>query len=85
MNREGNKSDFGLIYKKNLKSKLTIVITKKIVPKAVSRNRIRRLIKEVLRKINLKGDLKIIVKQDLSGLKLQDVKKNLEPQIKKLI
>jgi len=76
--------DFAISFKKGTKTKLTIIITKKTAPKAVSRNRTRRLIREIIRGVNFKGDLKVVVKQDLSGLKLADVAKKLEPRMKKL-
>ncbi len=77
--------DFVISFKKGEKVKQTIIITKRTAPKAVSRNRIKRLIREILQDMKLKGDLRIIVKKDLSGLKLADVAKKLMPQIKSLI
>lgn len=78
--------DFILIFRKNESTtRPIIVITKKIAPKAVARNRIKRLIREVLRsKLKAKGKLKIIVRNDISNLKLAEVSKQLGPQIRKL-
>jgi ribonuclease P protein component len=65
--------------------KLTIVVTKKIAPRAVDRNRIKRLLKEAFRRFTqLDGGVKIIVKSNLSGLKLDDVLRKLEPLILKI-
>lgn len=73
--------DLVLIFKKNPGAyKLTIIITKKIAPRAVDRNRIKRLLKEALRQLNRpQGEVKIIAKSNMSGLKMEDVLKKLEP------
>ena len=65
--------------------KLTIVVTKKIAPRAVDRNRIKRLLKEAFRKpTQLEGEVKLIVKSNISGLKLDDVLKKLELLLAKI-
>lgn len=65
--------------------KLTIVVTKKIAPRAVDRNRIKRLLKEAFRKsAQLEGEVKLIVKSNISELKLDDILKKLEPLLAKI-
>ncbi|KKR50940.1 MAG: hypothetical protein UT84_C0004G0003 [Candidatus Curtissbacteria bacterium GW2011_GWA1_40_16] len=65
--------------------RLTIIVTKKIAPKAVDRNRIKRLLKEGFKKFaKAEGEFKIIIKSNISGLKLDDVLKKLEPLITKI-
>lgn len=78
--------DFILVLKRCVDSiRPTIIITKKTAPKAVARNRIKRLIREVVNQEHkAKGQLKIIVKNDISSMKLADILKQLGPQIKKL-
>lgn len=64
-----------VIYKLEGKGKPVIVISKKIAPLAVDRNRIKRLIKEALRQMEYKNNrLKIIVKKNFSGAKMTQVK-----------
>jgi len=70
-----------IIGKNNLDySRLGITVTKKI-GKSIKRNRIKRLIREFFRlnKARLpKGyDISIVAKSDVSGLKLQDIEKEL--------
>lgn len=79
-------TDLILLYKNNPGAfRLTVVVTKKIAPRAVDRNRIKRLIREALRvKTQLRGELKIIVKNNMSGLKLDEVSKKLEPLIRQV-
>jgi len=67
-----------LIIKKKDDQSLTIVVSKKISKKAVERNRIKRTIKEALRAKNKQKGLTIIVKENISGLKMQQVKEKLE-------
>jgi len=65
--------------------KMTIVVTKKIAPRAVDRNRIKRLLKEAFREFaQLEGEVKIIVQSNISSLKLGDVLKKLESLIVKI-
>lgn len=78
--------DFNLIFKKaesNFKTK--IVISRKVASKAVDRNRIKRLFREVLR--TYKGEnnkLVIIVKRNLSSLKRQDIQSKMEEMFAKI-
>ena len=65
--------------------KVTIVITKKVAPRAVDRNRIRRVVKEALKEnVPVQGHIKIIVKNNLANLKMQEVSKKLTPLLKKI-
>ena len=64
---------------------LTIVVTKKIAPRAVDRNRRKRLVKEAFREFTqLEGEIKIIVQSNMSGLKLDGLLKKLEPLLEKI-
>lgn len=60
---------------------LHIVISKKIVPKAVERNRIKRIIKVAVRSLKKEGDFLVIVKQNISGLKSWQLGKTISSLI----
>jgi len=76
---------FSVIFKKNLPfSKIKVVVSKKVAPKAVDRNRIRRLFMEAARKIQLTGELVIIVKENIKDLKMHQVEKLLIEKIRKV-
>lgn len=62
--------------------KTQIVVSKKVAPKSVDRNRIRRTFKEALKEIALKDNLKIIVKENLKGLKTQQIISLLKNSLK---
>ncbi len=63
---------------------LVIVISKKVAKLAVDRNRIRRLFKEALKSLNFKeGEIKIVVKKNISEYKMPEVQKALEKWLKK--
>ena len=78
--------DFNLIFKKadcNLKTK--IVISRKVASKAVDRNRIKRLFREVLRANKGENkELVIIVKRNLSSFKRQDIQSKMEEMFAKI-
>ena len=78
--------EFTIITKGKLKAfKHVVTISKKIAQKAVDRNRIKRLILECLRQRNdLDNRFQIIVKKNISGLKMPEVKEKIEKLIKKL-
>lgn len=63
-----------------------IVVAKATVKKAVSRNRIKRLVKEALRDQlgAVTGKLLIIVKSDISMLKMGNVRERLTKILRKL-
>ena len=61
-----------------------MVVSKKVAPKAVDRNRIRRLFMEAARKIQLTGELVIIVKENIKDLKMHQVEKLLIEKIRKV-
>jgi len=67
------------------KLKLIISVSKKVAPKAVDRNRIKRIIKESLG-VNkrAKGEIKIIVKKNVAYLKTPEIRVKLEKLFKKL-
>ena len=65
--------------------KLTVSISKKVAARAVDRNRIKRIIKESMRSnTGFKGEVLIIVKKNLSHLKMPEIRVKLENLFKKL-
>lgn len=57
------------------KSKANIIVTKKVAPKAVDRNRIKRIVRVSLESLNIKkGEFQIIVKRNIAGYKSNQVK-----------
>lgn len=78
--------EFTIIAKGKLESFRHIVtVSKKVAKKAVERNRIKRLILESLRqRDDLSSRFQIIVKKNISGLKMLEVKEKIEKLIKKL-
>ena len=66
--------------------KVGIAVGKRIARKAVSRNRIKRIVAESLRDESDKigGELLIVVKKDISGLKTGQVKEKLIGMLQKL-
>jgi len=76
---------FSLIFKKSEpSSKITVVVSKKVAPRAVDRNRIKRLFREAARKIQLTGEAVIIVKKNLKDLKMHKVEKLLIEKLRNL-
>lgn len=55
------------------KAQVTVAVSKKVAPRAVDRNRIKRIIKEALRKGDLAGSLVFFVKKNIAGLKSYQV------------
>jgi len=78
--------DFIIIAYKNEDSfKLGISTSKKVAAKAVDRNRIKRLITESFSEQKFfKGDLAIIVKSNISNLKMDEVRNKLFKLISKI-
>ena len=66
--------------------KVGIAASKRIAKKAVSRNRIKRIVAESLKDEidKIGGELLIVVKKDISGLKTGQVKKKLLGMLQKL-
>lgn len=72
-----------LLLKRSTNARATITITKKVAPKAVDRNRIKRIIKEALRSAKIeKGQLQIIVKRNIANLKSYQVQEKIEKFLK---
>lgn len=64
--------------KNNLpRSQFTFIVSKKVAPLAVARNRTKRLLREATRHLPVPGgfDYTLIVKTDFSKMKEQDVEK----------
>ena len=60
-----------------------IVVTKKTATKAVDRNRIKRIIKEALRALNIdQGKFQIIIRRNIAKLKTHQIKTVIEKQFK---
>lgn len=80
-------AEFGIFFEKgDSPLKVGIAVSKRIAKKAVSRNRIKRIVAESLKgeidKIG--GELLIIVKKDISCLKTGQVKEKLLGMLQKL-
>ncbi len=59
--------------------KAAIIVSKKVAPLAVDRNRIKRLLSEAIQKQNIvSGDLLVVVKKNISKHRQQEVKEKLE-------
>ncbi len=77
--------EFSLNFKEGKpSSKITVVVSKKVAPKAVDRNRIKRLFKEAARKIKFSQEMVIIVKKNIKDLKMQQVEKRLIDKLRKI-
>ena len=60
-----------------------VVVSKAVSKKAVERNRIRRIVKEAIRKLDLQEKkLKIIVKNNIASLKSYEVAEELKKLLK---
>lgn len=80
-----NLEDFSLRFKKEGNSKTRVIITKKIAPKAVDRNRIRRLFLEALRALNFyEGELVIFLNKNIANANVHQIKEMLSKELKKL-
>ena len=78
-----NSNFFIKSYEGTRNDKLRIVVSKKVAPKAVSRNRIKRIIKEALKKMNLpQNNFTIIVRNNVEGYKSQKVEEELKQLLK---
>lgn len=64
--------------------KAAVIVAKKIAPKAVDRNRLRRQIFEVLRRTSKEGELIVNVKKNLAGLKTPQIERRLRPLLNKI-
>lgn len=70
-----------LTFVESNQAKITIKVSKRIAKKAVDRNRIRRIIKEAIKRLKLEGELAIIVRRNLTNLKTQEVEQILNKLI----
>lgn len=77
-----NKTENFVLYYKNGLNKNTISVPKKIEKKAVKRNRIRRRIKEIVRKRDRKEYLIIVLKKNIIKMKFNCVKDELNILLK---
>lgn len=73
--------DLTLIYSSANYFKGAVVVSKKVAPKAVDRNRIKRLVMESLKGKNAKAQCVFIVNKNLAGLKKDEV----EIKVKELL
>ena len=64
--------------------KVATVVSKKVAPKAVDRNGIKRLVAESLRDQNRKAQIIVIVKKNIAHLKKNQVKDKLTRMLQKL-
>lgn len=83
--KQVSNEEFFLIGKKADNFKAGISISKKVAKRAVDRNRIKRLISEGLRNQRVPPrQVLVIVRKNISDLKMSDVKIKLENLLKKL-
>ena len=64
--------------------KVATVVSKKVAPRAVDRNRIKRLVAEAVRDQNLQPQIIVIVKKNIAGLKKNQVQAKLTGMLRKL-
>lgn len=77
-------ADFVISLKNNSKIfKTRIVVSKKIAKKAVERNRIKRIIRQALKNLNVQNSLTIIVKKNLASLKSKEIQEKLSQLLPK--
>ena len=80
-------AEFEIFFEKgSVPAKVGIVVSKRTAKKAVSRNRIKRIVAEAIKDEldQIGGQLLIVVKSDISMLKVADVKERIVKIIKKL-
>lgn len=89
--KKGTKKETPLLkiyYELNNNSKFTVICPKKVCKKAVERNKIKRLIRETLRKKLDKEELKInaviLAKKEIVGQKQNKIEKSLESLFNKI-
>lgn len=84
--KRASSEEFLLIAKrKQAGFKLAVIISKKVAPKAVDRNRAKRIVSEALRGQSVFfGELLVIVNKNIAGLKTEEVYKKLSPLLAKL-
>lgn len=71
--------ELGLTFRDTGALKAAIVVSKKVAPLAVERNRIKRLLSESIRKQDIVcGDLLVVVKKNISKLGQKQVGEKLE-------
>lgn len=73
-----NNTDFTLIVEENNALDVKIVISKKIAPKAVDRNRVRRIFKEAIRHLFGRGQFTVLVRKNLKDLKMTDIRDQIK-------
>lgn len=77
--------DFSLTFKNTGTLKVAIIVSKKVAPLAVDRNRIKRLLSEALQKQNsVFGDLLVVVRKNVSKLKEKQIEEKLGRLLLKL-
>lgn len=78
-------SEFDLILKSSTeKALVTVSVSKKVASRAVDRNRIKRIIKEALRKIDsFENPVTFIVKKNIAGLKSYQIEEKLKNLLSK--
>lgn len=77
--RKAANEELGLTFRDTGTLKAAIIVSKKVVPLAVDRNRIKRLLSESIRKQGIvQGDLLIVVRKNISKLGQKSVGEKLE-------
>ncbi len=73
--------DVGFLEIKKTNQKNKILIPKKIIKKAVERNKVKRRIKHILREANQKEMTKIIIKKNIIEKKFSELKNIIEKKL----
>lgn len=73
--------DVGFLEIKKTNQKNKILIPKKIIKKAVERNKVKRRIKHILREANQKKMTKIIIKKNIIEKKFSELKNIIEKKL----
>lgn len=78
--------NFEIVLKSGNQFKLGVIVSKKVSKKAVDRNRIKRIIHEGVKDIivNFGKPMIIIVKSNISDLKMSEVKQEIESCLNKV-
>jgi len=73
-----------LIYSKDDHLKAAVVVSKKVAPKAVDRNRIKRIVTEVLRDKKIEAHLVFIANTNFASFKKSEIEATVANLLKRI-